>query len=195
MSHLRVLGWLSIAGGIAGVALSLAIAATGWGEPGSAAYQTYETVNRLTSFALLLMAFGWLGATLALPKGYGRTGAAVAFLASVVMVIGNAAEFWLFTDLPYGDPTNARSLSWMAYLLGGLLQTIGATITGIYILRAGMWSEASAWVLILAFPISVAGFMLISPFLGPASLAIVTGWNLFKSASGNQAAKQKAVEL
>jgi hypothetical protein len=195
MSHFKVLGWLSIAGGIAGVILSLAFAATSWGEPGTAAYQTYETVNRLTSFALLLMACGWLGATLALPKGYGRTGAAVAFIASVVMVIGNAAEFWFFTDLPYGDPTNARSLSLLAYLLGNLVLTIGATIAGIYILQAGIWPRVSAQVLILAFLISAAGFLFISPFLGPACLAIVTGWNLIKSAPGNQVAKQKSVEL
>jgi hypothetical protein len=195
MPHTRGLGWLSVAGGVAGVILSLGFAGTDWGEPGTAAYLTYETLNRLTSFALLLMACGWLGATLALPDGFGRAGAAVAFLAAVVMVIGNAAEFWLFTDLPYGDPTNARSLSWMAYMFGDLVQTIGSTMAGVHIRRAGMWSRAGAWALILALPISVAGFMFISPFLGPSILALVTGWNLVRFASGNPIIKHKSVAL
>jgi len=55
----KVLGILSLVGGITVVPLMIAFARTGWGTPGTAAYETYELLNRLTAFSLLLMAAGW----------------------------------------------------------------------------------------------------------------------------------------
>jgi hypothetical protein len=43
----------------------------------------------------------------------------------MIMIAGNVAEFWFFTDLPYGA-LNARSWAWIAVLLGclGLLASL-----------------------------------------------------------------------
>lgn len=187
MTRERFLGLLGIIGGLLGIALSFGFAATGWGEPGTAAYSTYEQLNRITGVALLLMAGGWLGVAWVMPKGYGRGGAWVAFIASIAMFIGNAAEFWLFTDLPYGDPTNARSLSWLAYLFGSLVQAIGATVAGIYAWRTGSWPKLGAFVLIMALPIAAFTFVFLSPFFGPSVLAVTAGWLAWLFA-GSQAA-------
>ena len=181
MSRDRIPGLLGMIGGLFGLALSLAFASTGWGEPGTAAYRTYELLNRITSLALLLMAGGWLGLAWGMPKGYGRRGAWVAFIASIAMFIGNAAEFWLFTDLPYGDPTNARSLSWSAYSFGSLVQVIGATVAGVYAWRTKIWPKFSAFVLVMALPIAVLTFVFLSPFFGPSVLAMTVGWLAWSS--------------
>lgn len=171
----RVLGLLGILGSLCGIALSIAFFATGWGDPGTAAYRAYELLNRLMSITLFLMAGSWLGLALSMPRGYGRAGAWLAFVASLAMMGGNAAEFWLFTDLPYGDPTNARSISWSIYLFGSLIQTIGATAAGIFGLRAGLWPMLGTYLLVLALPIEIFSFISGGPFIGPAVLALVAG--------------------
>lgn len=181
MSRVRLLGLLGIIGGLLGIALSFAFAFTGWGEPGTDAYRTYELLNRITGVALLLMAGSWLGLARRVPAGYGRGAAWVAFIAAIVMVIGNTAEFWLFTDQPYGDPTNARSISWSAYSFGSLVQVIGATMVGIYAWRTKLWSKLGAFVLVMALPIAVFTFVFLSPIFGPSVLAVTAGWLVWSS--------------
>ena len=53
MTIKRWMGLLSLLGGISAVSLIVAFASASWGEPGTAAYRTYETLNHLTAFALL----------------------------------------------------------------------------------------------------------------------------------------------
>jgi len=55
----RWLGVLSVLGGITAVPLMIALLATSFGEPGTAAYDTYERLNRLMAGSLLLMTGGW----------------------------------------------------------------------------------------------------------------------------------------
>lgn len=97
-SLIRKLGVLSMAGGVAAVPLITALTLTGWGTPGTAAYQTYELLNRLMAFSLLLMMAGWMGLFLVMPRGYGRWAVLLALAGATFMVIGNAAEFWLFSE-------------------------------------------------------------------------------------------------
>ncbi|MCI0396378.1 MAG: hypothetical protein L0332_24575 [Chloroflexi bacterium] len=61
LSTNRILGVLSLLGGAAAIPLMFAFLNVGWGDPGTAAYQRYETLNRLTSVALLFIAAGWWG--------------------------------------------------------------------------------------------------------------------------------------
>lgn len=97
------LGSLCLVGGVTAVCLIIAFEQTGWDKPGSLVYQTYEMLNRRMAGALLLMAAGWLGMVLWLPQGYGRRAAAGAFISALFMAVGVAAEFWLYTDLPYAQ--------------------------------------------------------------------------------------------
>lgn len=48
----RWLGVVSVLGGITALPLMVAFMATGFGEPGTAAYQTYELLNRLMAISL-----------------------------------------------------------------------------------------------------------------------------------------------
>jgi len=171
----RWLGLLSLLGGISAVPLMVAFASTGWGKPGTAAYQTYETLNRLTAFALLLMVPGWLGLFLALPRGYGRWGALAALVGALLMVAGNAAEFWLYSDLSY-ECCNARHTAFGTFSLGSLVTDVGAMVAGIAMRRGGSGPRWLAALLILALPLDVAGFFLLSPFAAAAVLALALGW-------------------
>lgn len=71
MKNIRLLAVLSLIGSALGFLLIIAFSMTGWGVPGTAAYRTYELLNRLMAIALLLMAAGWAGAWQAL-AGYGH---------------------------------------------------------------------------------------------------------------------------
>lgn len=69
----------------------------------TAAYQTYEFLNRSNAIVILFMAAGWLGAFLLL-EGFGRWAALVALIGTLLYTFGTAAEFWLYSDLSYNPP-------------------------------------------------------------------------------------------
>ena len=170
----RFLGVLGLTGGITAVPLIIAFYQTGWGAPGTPTYQSYELLNRLMTFSLLLMAAGWLGVVLLCVHGNGRWGAILAFVGSIIMVAGTTAEFWLFSDLPYSQGSNLRNAAWSTFGLGSLLLDVGAMILGIAIWRSRLGSRWRAVVLLLALPMDFAAFYLLgSPFLGAAILAFV----------------------
>lgn len=179
MSRKRVLGLLGLLGGLLGILLAIAFSTTEFGYPGTAAYRTYETLNRLTGLPLLLMACGWLGLALTLPPGNGRTAAWLACASSVVMAVGTAAEFWFFSDQPYGVWNNGRMVSYMAFFISLLLLTISATVAGVFLWRSGAQPRWCAAVLMMAVPLYFASvFILATNFLAPALLALVVGWLL-----------------
>ena len=172
----RFLGVLGLTGSITAVPIIIAFTQTGWGTPGTPTYQSYELLNRLMTFSLLLMAAGWLGVVLLCVHGNGRWGAILAFVGSIIMVAGTAAEFWLFSDLPYSQGSNLRNAAWSTFGLGSLLLDVGAMILGIAIWRSRLGSRWRAVVLLLALPMDFAAFFLLgSPFLGAAILAFVVG--------------------
>jgi predicted MFS family arabinose efflux permease len=133
------------------------------------------------AFSLLLMAAGWLGLAFRIPAGYGRWGAWLALLASLVMVAGNAAEFYLFRVQPYGNFSNQRTISWTAFLLGSQVLDIGATIVGVAIWRWQLWPRWIGMLLMMSLPLDILAFFTFSPFLGPALMALVVGWLLVRS--------------
>lgn len=189
-SLIRKLGVLSMAGGVAAVPLITALTLTGWGTPGTAAYQTYELLNRLMAFSLLLMMAGWMGLFLVMPRGYGRWAVLLALAGATFMVIGNAAEFWLFSDLSY-DCCNVRHAAWSTFLLGLLATVIGATVSGLAVRRAHNWPQWRGLLLMLALPLGILGFG-ITPFLGPAVLALALGWLLLTRTSPIQVQSEVA---
>jgi len=176
---IRWLGVLSLLGGMSALLIIIVFAATEWGLPGTVAYQRYELLNRLMAVSLLFMTAGWLGVVMIWPGGYGRWGALLALLGSLIMALATAAEFWLFTDQAYGRAASLRNGAWGAFGIGGWLLIIGAMILGVAAWRSRLWPRWAALILILAVPIEFAGFFVIdSPFLGATVLALVIGWQL-----------------
>ena len=176
MKQTRFLGILSLLGGITAVPLLIAFAMTGWGAPGTAVYERYELLNRLTAVSLLFMLAGWMGLARLWRKEDGYWRLWLPFIGSLLIIVGNATEFWLFSDLPY-DGFNMRGIAWTAFLVGLLLLAIGATIIGLGLRGSQYWPRWLAVLLIAALPIMVFASMA-SPFLGPAVLASALGWVL-----------------
>lgn len=177
---IRVLGGLALAGGVAAVPLMVGFDQLGWGSPGTAVYERYELLNRLMSGALLLMAAGWWGMVLGLPPGYGRGAAIVAFSSALLMVVGVAAEFWLYSDLPYAAP-NMRQAAFGLFSMSSLVLDLGVTVLGMALWRGRLWPRWSAVLLMLALPLDlVAFFGLDSIFLAATILALVVGVNLLR---------------
>ena len=182
MTRTRSLGLLSILGSLLGLVLVAAFTAGDFGLPGTAAYRVYETLNRLMAVPLLLMACGWLALARALPSGYGRVAAWLAFAAMVVMAAGTAAEFWLFSDQPYGVWTNGRMAAFMSFFVASLLLYVAATVVGVALWRSGAGSRVAAVVLMAAIPFYIAAILtLASNFLAPALLAPAAGWAAIRS--------------
>ena len=177
--RVRWLGVLGLVGGFTAVPLIIAFAVTEWGPPGTLAYQRYELLNRLMALSLLLMSAGWLGVLLVWPGGYGRWGALLALLGSLVMVIGTAAEFWLFSNQPYGQTASLRNAAWSAFGIGGWLLIIGAMLVGAAAWRSGLWPRWTAVILILALPVELVAYVVVdSPFLGATILALTISLQL-----------------
>lgn len=194
MTRLRILGLISILSGLIGILLVVFFAANDFGYPGTAAYRVYETLNRLIALPLLLIACGWLGLALALPSGYGRISAWLAFVAAVVMVAGTAAEFWLFSDQPYGVWTNGRMASFMSFFIASLILYICATLVGVHLWRAKSGPRPAAAILMASIPLYIAVvFTINSNFLIPALLALVVGMVLLSSHMRSQASGRNPV--
>ena len=176
--------WLALAGVIGGIAWLLlqSVFSAEWGEPGTAAYAAYERYNRLWPLPLLGMALGF-----AAVDGWQRHQLPtfptnpvhlirVGFLA---MLLGNVAEFWLFSDYPYGA-FNLRAYAWITFLTGMLITLIGLALLGRTILIARVLPRWSGTLLLLSLPFEVAIFFLAQRILFvTATLAIVLGVLIF----------------
>jgi hypothetical protein len=185
---IRWLGVLSLVGGFTALPLMIAFAITGWGGPGTVAYRTYELLNRLMAISLLFMSAGWVGLAFKSPAGYGRWGGWLAVVGAILVITGNGAEFWLFSDLTY-DCCNMRHTAWGTFLLGLLLTAAGATLSGLAFQRTHRWPRWITILLILALPLVILSFI-VSPFLGPVVLALALGWVLVTSPSSKSQLQQ-----
>lgn len=168
MTYHRIAGTLAFLGGLAGLVLLAAFQQTGWGQPGTIAYERYELLNRLMALALLLMAAGWWGL-----RQPGLAGAAsLGLLGTLLMAGGTAAEFWLYTDLPYGG-FNARGAAFTVTSLSGWLNYAAAIMMGVK-----LWRRGSGWALFfgLAPLLDIVAFFVAGViFAAPTYLALVTG--------------------
>ncbi len=109
----------------------------GWGQPGSAAYERYELINRLLSLTILLVVVGLFGLHAVLRRSYGWLGT-MGFVTLLVgfalMVAGSVGEFWVFSAQSYD--ALGRTASWALFLLGHLVLAIGTVLFGIATARA-----------------------------------------------------------
>jgi hypothetical protein len=132
-----------------------------WGAPGTTAYRAYETFNRLMALPLILMGVGIVGIYLHQRHRLGLFGVAsfvVLLMGMLLMTIGNGAEFWLFSDLPYAQG-NRRDQAWTLFLLGALITVIGGLLAGIATWRAGIFPRWSAAIFPFTLPFGIASIL------------------------------------
>jgi hypothetical protein len=177
-SPLLVVG---LVGAVLAAIVTLVISWAGWGQPGTAEYETYELLNRLAALPMLLMAAAPL-ALLGMPKirdeRRGTIAAVTMLVGLVAMAVGTSAEFWIFTDEPYGGPGSEGRLA--SYLLGtflgGVVALVGMALVGTWGLRRVTLPRWTAIALIgLPVALVVLPFTPLSPYLAiPAGVLLVT---------------------
>jgi hypothetical protein len=147
INRTQTLGLLGLLGSLLWLGLNTVLSPD-WGPPGSANYLGYETISRLWAPAFALMLCGYMALYQRYPlrnTRLGRVGYRLAIAGLALMIAGNIAEFWFFSELPYGS-LNARSWAWISVLLGMLALLIGTALLGL----AGWRGRAlPGWVLVL----------------------------------------------
>ncbi len=154
MSTHRMLSLAGILGGLFWITLHLF--PPDWGPPGTRAYEGYQLWNRLWTPALLLMALGFLGLFLSLRASLTRwaySGLAATLIGFALMMMGNFAEFWIFTTESYEGL--GRNASWMTFLLGVLVMLIGSTMAGLALSRTNLIPKWLAVLLALMLPLTI----------------------------------------
>ena len=174
----RVAGVASIAGSLSGLLIELVLGRE-WGHPGTTQYESYELANRLLSVPLVLMAVGIVGvyagyhARLRRPS---TVGVSIILLGFVLMVVGNVAEFFVFTSQPYVAGFNGRNIAWMAFGLGILMVGSGGVILGITAWRTDVLPGWVCLLLALYLPLSVVAFALGYLVLGLCVVSLGVAW-------------------
>jgi len=123
--------------GLGFVSLFFLMSSPQWGAPGTEAYRIYEARNRLLPVSMMLIAIGLVAVYLPLRTvlgSLGRLGFVVSLIGVALMLAGNIAEFWLFSDQPYGQ-VNPRAMAWSSFLFGALLLVVGLTIFVVSVAR------------------------------------------------------------
>ena len=136
------IGWPGVVTGLGavGVVFMFGIAGSSeWGPPGTPAYSTYQTLNRLVTIPAMMMVVGVAASGWRARKRLGVLGW-LAWLAalsgSLLILAGNVGEFWVFTSRSYSD--SARNVSWGLFVFGGLLLVVGGILA---VVRSGMRSH------------------------------------------------------
>ena len=177
---------LATTGMFAGLAAGISIVIVGdtFGFPGSAAYRTYESFNRAMAIMIFLQSSALFAFYLHTNNQLAildRTLIIIAFVAWIGMSLGTAAEFWLFSDLPY-SAANMRSASFSVFSLSSLISGFALFGLGFRTLLGRRLSRGLGIVLMLYLPLDILFFVSgRSIFLAAALVTIViAGYTLVR---------------
>ena len=168
--------WCGLAAMLGGVLWPLwagSVQGIGWGEPGSAAYERYELVNRLLPFVLLPVVAGFVGLHVAQRRNYGLLGTggfALVLVGFVLIIAGSVGEFWVFSDQAYDETGIGRGASWMLFLLGHVPLAVGAVLFGVATVRARVLPRE------VAMMFAVLSAVVVVPFTGTIFFAFPFVW-------------------
>jgi hypothetical protein len=176
MTKQKTVRLFAAVGFCAGVLATVSIAIVGdtFGYPGSAAYRTYETFNRLMAGFLLFEAATLIAFYLqnySSLSSVDRRLVIATLVPWVGMATGTAAEFWLFSDLPYWQD-NLRSAAFILFSLSSLIVGLVFFVIGLRLLIKEHFPQAIALTFNLFLPLDIVLFSSgQSIFLAPAAFA------------------------
>ena len=176
----RVAGVASIVGSLLGLFVEIVLGRQ-WGAPGTPQYDSYELANRLLSGPIVLMAVGIGGVYVgyhAQLRRLSTAGLCITLLGFVLMVVGNVAEFVVFTSQPYVAGVNGRNVAWMTFVFGILMVGIGGMVLGTTTWRTHVLPGWMGLLLALYLPLSIVAFALGYLVLGLCVVALGVGWIL-----------------
>lgn len=178
MKYLKPLGVIGLLSGLVTL-IAIMIVGDTFGFPGSAEYMTYETFNRFMAVLLALQTCSLLAFLMGQHEVLGRFDKRVltiALVAWAAMALGTAAEFWLYSDLPYprtATDFNMRRVAFTLFFLGSLSAGLALLVLGLRLSKTSILSHLFGAVLILYLPMFVALFFAgPSIFIAPALASI-----------------------
>lgn len=180
----------SLAGLLSGLAATLSIVFVGdaFGYPGSEAYRIYENFNRLMAIFIAAETGAFIAFFSQNKDAFGRiarVAAAAVLLAWMGMAAGTAAEFWLYSDLPYGV-NNMRSAAFSVFSISSLIAGLALFLLGLRIVMSGQLSRSLGIFLVLYLPFDIALFAAgQSIFLAPSLVSIAVAVFTLRSGSGS----------
>ncbi|MDX1616489.1 MAG: hypothetical protein R3300_19420 [Candidatus Promineifilaceae bacterium] len=143
--------------------------------PGSTEYLRYQMFNRIMAFLLafqMCSIFAFLLGRQAVLTRVDKRVLTIALVAWAAMSIGTAAEFWLYSDLPYPrSPAdfNMRTAAFALFLLGSLIAGVANLLLALRPSTSNVLSHIFRVILVLHLPLFVASFPVgFSIFIAPA---------------------------
>ncbi len=172
----KILSAIGIAGGVAAFA-ALFITGDVFGLPGSEKYRIYATFNRAMGFFLLLQVCSLISFSMQYRSRIGRIANLSLYVAVVGwlgMAAGTAAEFWLYSDLSYGEQ-NMRQVAFGVFSLSGLLVGVGLLVLGVDLFRSRFLPRGISIAIMAYLAFDILFFLTVGIFLAPALWAILIG--------------------
>jgi hypothetical protein len=194
MKYQKTLGVIGLLGGSVALVAILIVGDT-FDFPGSAEYLTYEIFNRSMAVLLALQTCSLVAFFIGRYEVLGKIDKRVitiGLFAWAAMVIGTAAEFWLYSDLPYPKTPadfNMRVAAYLLFFLGSLTAGVALLVLVIRLFKRRIISSVLGVALVLYFPLYFLG---ISIFIPPAVAAIAISGAALTSRRDSTFAKKEA---
>ena len=168
---------VGISGGISAI-ITIALVGDTFGFPGTVEYRVYETFNRAMGFFIALQTCALLGFHFQNSRALRKVGRAALYLAIIAwigMALGTAAEFWLYSHLPYGE-ANIRSTAFSVFSISSLLGGLALLALGIDLFLSQVLPRYFSVILMLYLVIDFGLWIWgQSIFLAPALAALAFG--------------------
>jgi hypothetical protein len=194
MKYQKLLGVVGLLGGSVAL-VSIMVVGDTFGFPGSAEYLTYEIFNRSMAVLLALQTCSLIAFFIGRHEVLGKIDkrvVTIALIAWAAMAIGTAAEFWLYSDLPYPRTPadfNMRVAAFVLFFLGSLTAGVALLVLVIRLFKRRIINSLFGAALVLYFPLYFLG---LSIFIAPAVASIAISGAALTSRRDSTFAKKKA---
>jgi hypothetical protein len=192
--RVKVLSVLGIFGAIAAIAAILVVGES-FGYPGSPQYRIYENFNRVMAIFLAFQICALAGFNLKHGVSLRRVGRAallLAIFAWIGMVLGTAAEFWLYSDLPYGV-ANLRSTAFSVFSISSLVAGLALLVLGVDLFLSRALPRYFALMLMIYLAVDIGLWIMgQSIFLTPALASLAFGGMALKGSETSVSLLQMA---
>lgn len=200
MKVIKPLGIIGLLSGAAALILIISVGDT-FGFPGSVEHMTYETFNRTMAVLLALQTCSVIALHIGQHEVLGKADKpmlTVAIIAWIVMATGTAAEFWLYSDLPYprtATDFNMRRAAFTLFFLGSVIAGLTLLVLGLRLATSRVLDRLFTVVLMLYLPLFIALFFAgPSIFVVPAVTSIAIAVLALRSKSDPDVLDHKAVK-
>lgn len=179
INYAKPLAAVGLLSGAAALILIVVIRDT-FSLPGSAEYLTYEIFNRIMAVLLALQTCAWIAFLMVQREALGKFNRRLLMLALgawAMMAVGTAAEFWLYSDLPYPNSPadfNMRTLAFAMFFFASLIAGMALLVLGLRLAESGTLHRLFVTVLVLYLPLFIVSFFAgLSIFTDPALASIM----------------------